>query len=152
MPAWRFLLLFEKMLSRHTIVIATLTLPGQTFTMKTMNRIARFVFVASTLCLLTACQGKEAARADEATRQATQAQERTQKEQKAREVAEKQRQEAEAQRAAAEKARQAAEESKSNWQTVAWAVGILAILLFMFGIALGSAARKDAAARKPPNE
>ena len=109
-----------------------------------MNHRVCLVFVAFTLCLLTAC-GQQAARLDAVTQQAAQAEERAQKEQKAREVAENQRQEA-------EKARQVAEESKSNWQTVAWVVGTLAIVLFMFGIALGSSARKDAAARKPPNE
>lgn len=109
-----------------------------------MNHRVCLVFVAFTLCLLTAC-GQQAARLDAVTQQAAQAEERAQKEQKAREVAENQRQEA-------EKARQVAEESKSNWQTLTGVVGILAIVLLMFGIALGSSARKDAAARKPPNE
>ncbi len=103
------------------------------------------MFVAFTLCLLTACGQEEAPRLVAVTQQAAQAEERAQKEQKAREVAENQRQEA-------EKARQVAEESKSNWQTLTGVLGILAIVLLMFGIALGSSARKDAAARKPPNE
>jgi len=116
-----------------------------------MNHKVCLVFVAFTLCLLTAC-GQEEARPVAVTQQAAQAEKLAQKEQKAREVAENKRQEAEVQRDVAEKARQVAEESKSNWQTVAWVVGTLAIVLFMFGIALGSSARKDAAARKPPNE
>lgn len=121
--------------------------------MITINRIARLVFVAATLCLLTACsQKEEAARADAATQDANRERARAQQEQQARQVAERQRQEAEAQRIAAEKARQVAEESKSNWQTVAWVVGISAIGLLIFGTALGSSARKDATARKPPNE
>lgn len=107
-----------------------------------MNRIVRLVIVGSTICLLTACPNEEADR--ERTR--------AQQEQQARETAEKQRQEAEIQRLAAEKARQAAEQSKSSWQTVAWVVGVAAIGLFVFGTALGSSARKDAKARKPPEE
>ena len=58
--------------------------------MTIMNRIALLLFVASTLCLLTACgPSEEARRADVATQQAAQAQERAQKEQKGREEAEK---------------------------------------------------------------
>ncbi len=106
-----------------------------------MNRIARLVFVAVTLCLFTACTNKEADRERA----------RVQQEQQARQGAEKQRQAAESQRQAAEKARQAAEESKSFWQTIAWVVGIATIGLFLFGIALGSSARKDAKARSPPD-
>lgn len=107
-----------------------------------MKRIARNVLVAITVCLVTACGNEEAERERA----------RAQQEQQARQVAEKQRQAAESQRQAAEKARLAAEENKSFWQTVAWVVGIAAIGLLVFGIALGSSARKDAEARKPPNE
>lgn len=106
-----------------------------------MNHIARLVLVAITLCLFTACTN------DEADRERA----RAQQEQQARQVAEKQRQAAESQREAAEKARQAAEENKSFWQTVAWVVGIATFGIFLYGIALGSSARKDAKARRPPD-
>ncbi|MBP6602835.1 MAG: hypothetical protein KA250_13575 [Verrucomicrobiales bacterium] len=51
---------------------------------------------------------------------------------------------AERERQKAEQARKEAEEGKSTWQTVAWVVGVGAVVLLVFGTAMGSSARKDA--------
>lgn len=41
-------------------------------------------------------------------------------------------------------ARRAAEESRATWQTVSFVVGIGAVILLVFGTAIGSSARKEA--------
>ena len=98
---------------------------------------SHIILAALMLCLFTGCPGDD---------------DKLQKEQQARQAAEVQRQEAEKQRQAAEQQRLVAEQSKSNWQTVAWVVGVAAVGLLVFGTALGSSARKDAATRKDTNE
>jgi hypothetical protein len=118
--------------------------------MLSKDRIGLLILIASIVSPLAGCgQQEETARVvQEANRESA----RADQEQQARKAAEKQRQEAESQRAAAEKARQDAEQSKSYWQNMVWVVAIAAIVLLIFGAGLGSSARKDAKARKSPDE
>lgn len=49
----------------------------------------------------------------------------------------------------AEIAREQAEKSKNMWQTVAWVAGVGAVVLLVFGTAIGSSARKDSENKLP---
>jgi ferric-dicitrate binding protein FerR (iron transport regulator) len=105
------------------------------------------VAIARRLVIVAALAGMSACGNQEATHAAAVHQVRQEAERKVQEV-ERLRLETEKARIEAEKARQAAEKSKSNWQMVASVLGVLLIGAFVFGVGLGSSARKDSDARK----
>lgn len=114
-----------------------------------MKYVARLALIALTLLFYSACSNEELERERQRTQQEQQARQTAEQQ---RQDAEKKRQEAEHKREAEQKARQAAEQESSNWRLVVGAISVLAICLLFFGIALGSAARKDAKAKRDSAE